>query len=642
MDTYEKDDAMRNVFFFCATLVLSAVPLSAQLLDLSPASPVEEHLTIRAIPRYTHVAPGETFYVALEVHIADGWVYYGPAPGEEARKVGVPPARVETQADRLTTGETLWLADVLKPAAYGFPAVWSYKKHTILYVPITVPAEASPGETTITLKPFGQICGPAGCFDIQGMLGDANFAAKTTVMIGNESKRNPAWNDDKTIAEGLESAKTAEQLRASHIEKEAERQAGLDAMGNTSSMGFWTAVGVALLAGLTLNIMPCVLPVIPIRILSIVEMAGHSRRRFVTMGLAFAAGMMLFFVGVAAINVVLKLTVSAGFDINQGFQHPAVIIALAVIVVALAANLFGLFNVIVPGKVANLETNVQSQAAGYGKSVFMGVMTAVLATPCSFAFLAAALAYAQTAPLVRGTLVILAVGIGMSFPHAVLAAFPSLVDRLPRPGAWMERFRQTTGFILLLVAIWLLSTLRDGGGSYPYWVLAWNVVLVFCLWMWTTWVRYDATRKRKCLVRGIAVVIALGGGVWMLRQPAKPLVEPIPFSLSDIEQARAEGRVVLVKFTATWCAKCIQLEYQVYNTPRVADAIRDMNVVYMKGDVSRADMPAAVWMRENGYGVGIPLSIIFPPTGDALPPMRSDMTVETLVDALNQAAGKKP
>jgi thiol:disulfide interchange protein len=371
-------------------------------------------------------------------------------------------------------------------------------------------------------------------------------------------------------------------------------------------------------------------------------MAGHSRRRFVTMGLSFAAGMMLFFLAIAVINIVLKLAFRASFDINQGFQHPAVIITLTMIVVALAANLFGLFNVIVPGKVAGLETGVQARAAGYAKSVFMGVMMAVLATPCSFAFLAAALAYAQTATLVKGTTVILAVGLGMSFPHAVLAAFPSLVDRLPRPGRWMELFKQTTGFVLLLVAVWLLSTLRDGGSSYPYWVLACSVVLVFCMWMWTMWVRYDAPLRRKFLVRGIAVVLAIFAGGWMLRPPTKPLISPVPFRVSEIEQARAEGKVVLVKFSATWCAKCIQQEYLVYNTPRVADAIEALDVVYMKGDVSRAEMPAAEWMRDNGYGVGIPLTIIFPPKGKPLPPMRSELTIDMLVEALQKAAGEKP
>lgn len=628
---------MRNVFFLCATIVLLTVTAGAQRFDAPKPSVVKTNLTLRAIPQYTQVLPGEAFFVALDVRLADGWVYYGPAPGKEAREAGVSPARIEAQAGALNVGETRWPADFLKPAAYGFPAVWSYKKHAVIYVPLTVPADALSGEHTITLKPFGQICGSEGCFNIQGLLGDANLAAETTVIIGNESNPNPAWNEDKAIAGGWKTARTAEQLRESHVASNtAERQAGL----KTSSLGFWTAIGIALLAGLTLNIMPCVLPVIPIRILSIVEMAGRSRRRFVTMGLAFAAGMMLFFVGIAAINVVLKLLWSSSFDINQGFQHPAVIITLTMIVVALAANLFGVFHVIVPKKVANMENHVQSQAVGHLKSGFMGVMTAILATPCSFAFLAAALAYAQTASLVQGTTVILVVGLGMSFPHAVLAAFPSLVDRLPRPGRWMELFKQTTGFVLLLVAVWLLGTLRDGGSSYPYWVLAWGVVLVFCMWMWTTWVRYDSSPGRKFLVRTIAIVLALGAGLWMLRPPSEPLVEPVPFNVSEIARTRAEGRVVLARFSATWCAKCIQQDYMIYNTPRVADAIRNLGVVYMKGDVTRADAPAARWMRDHGYGAGIPMAIIFPPEGKPLPPMRSEMTGKTLVEALRKAAGK--
>ncbi|MBN1555869.1 MAG: thioredoxin family protein [Phycisphaerae bacterium] len=627
---------MRNVFFFCVAVLLTAGPVAAQFSDAPTTA--KDVLTLRAIPRNISVIPGETFYVAMEIRIADGWVYYSPVPGEEAQKVGIPPAQIDVQTDSMRVGEIRWPMDFLKPGDVGFPAVWSYKKKAVIYVSLSVPADAAAGERTITLQPRGQICGAGGCVNIQGLIGDANFAATTKIAVGNESKRSPAWEEDQSLEEGLANAKTVEQLRELHKKVttvESQAESGIEE--KDSSRGFFVAVGIALLAGLALNIMPCVLPVIPIRILSIVELAGRSRRRFVTMGLAFAAGMMLFFVGIAAINVVLKLVWSVGFDINEGFQYPIVVVTLAMIVVAMAANLFGVFNVIVPSKVAGLETNVQSHAAGHVKSVFMGFMMAVLATPCSFAFLATALAYAQTATLLKGTVVILAIGLGMSVPHAVLAAFPSLVNRLPKPGRWMELFKQSSGFVLLLVAVWLFSGLRDGGSSYPYWKIAWAVVFVFCLWMWSSWVRYDAPMRKKLLVRGIAVVLAFGSGLWMLRPPSQPLIEPVKFSVAEIDEARAEGKTVLVKFTANLCLKCKQQDYYVYNTPKVADAIRRLGVVYMKGDVSRADQPAAIWMHEHGYGSGIPMTIIFPPKGEPYPPMRSELTIDMLIEALQKA-----
>lgn len=634
---------MRKAMLLGFTLMALSGSLPALAADEEGTSPAAPYVSLRAVPRQARVVPGETFPVALEIRLSDGWVYYSPAPGEEARKIGVPPARIRTVAEGMTAGETLWPADFLHPAESGFPAVWSYRGRLTVYVPLSVSADAAPGERTIVLQPTGQICGPAGCLELQGFAGRANFAARTRVVVAAESQVDPAWEEDVSLAEGLAKARTAAALEAAHRRRQADAAEDALSGGTEAPAGFGAALGVALLAGLTLNVMPCVLPVLPIRILSLVETAGRSRRRFVTMGLAYAGGMMAFFAGIAAINTVLKIALGTGFDLNQGFQHPAVIVGLAMVLVATAANLLGVFEVVVPGKIAALELNVQNLAAGHVRAALMGLLTAVLATPCSFAFLAAATAYAQAAPLPEGTAVLLGIGAGMTFPHAVLAAFPSLVDRLPRPGAWMERFRRTAGFLLLLVAVWLFSTLRDGSAQ-PFRQIAWAVVLVFCLWVWSSWVPCDASLSRKIFLRSLAVVLAFGSGLWLLRPPAKTGLEPVSFDAVKMERARSEGKTVLVRFTASWCLKCLQQEYQVYRDPRLADAIRTWGVVYLEGDVSRADSPAAEWMHRHGYGAGIPLTIVFPPRGKPLPPMRSDLTAERLIEALRRAAteGKNP
>ncbi len=603
---------------------------------------VGKYITFEAIPSHLRVMPGETFHVALDAHIVKDWVYYGPDPGGPVK-----PASLGVRAPGFRIGEILWPKDFPKPTDFGdrIVDIYSYKKRAIVYVALTVPldAKADPGE--ITLIPAGQVCGDS-CLDIQPLTGTGRLTVSTSVTVGGGSMVNPSWEDDPAFSLGLGNARTVEQIRLARTPERhgvvaTVRQSSPQAAseGEGAELDFWAAVVVALLAGLTLNIMPCVLPVIPIRILSIVQMASQSRRRFVTMGLAFALGMMLFFVAIAAINVILKLSLGRAFDINEGFQNPVVIITLAMIVLALAANLFGVFNIVVPTRVSALESDVQAQKSGHLKSTGMGIMMAVLATPCSFAFLAAALTYAQSASLAAGTAVILAIGLGMSAPHALLAAFPQLVDKLPRPGRWMEIFKQSTGFVLLLVVVWLLSTLRGDGTGYPYWVIAWGVILVMCLWIWGNWVRYDAPLKRKIVVRGIAVILAAGSGAWML-QPAKaPLLEAEKFDPAMIARARRDGKVVMVKFTAAWCGKCLQQEYQVFNTPEVAQAIRDRGVVYVKGDVTRSDLPAARWMRDNGYGVRIPMTLIFPPAGAPLPPLRGELTKELLIRKLDQAGG---
>ena len=394
-----------------------------------------------------------------------------------------------------------------------------------------------------------------------------------------------------------------------------------------------------LLAGLLLNIMPCVLPVIPIRILSIVQMAGDSKRRFVTMGIAFAAGMMLFFVCIAAVNLILQLTISRGFNLNEMFQYPVAVIIMSGIVVALAANLFGLFNVLVPNKLANLDSQVASQKAGHWKSAGMGFMMAVLATPCSFAFLASALLYAQTASLAAGTTVLLAIGVGMSLPHAMLAAFPKLIDRLPKPGRWMELFKQTTGFLLLLIALWIVSSQRGEGASiYPWMIVAWLILLTLGLWIASSWVRYDAPARRKWAVRCIALAVVIAPAPWLLTPPAPPAIKAIAFDWSQIEQARQQGRPVLVKVTATWCIKCAQMDATTLSDPAVVRAIEANDVLYVKADITTKQMPAAKWLAEQGYGSTAPLLFIYPPTGPRLGPFYGSVTVDELVAALDQAS----
>lgn len=630
------------------TLILAGLGTSvgfAQDVNLFPSGPgnfspgglaggsaAARRMDLRAVSSYTTVLPGQTFFLGLEITLADGWVYYAADLADKGTS-GFLPATLDVDAGPMRVRRILWPPDEPYNAETGTGAVRirAYKKRAIVLVELQAPRDVPAEPVAVTLRPEGQICGES-CIPIQGV------HAETTVRIGEAAVPNPAW--DGALADAVAVGRTAEELRAARgPEPRQESRQSADIGEVVTIESFWLAIGVALLAGLTLNIMPCVLPVIPIRILGIVEMAGQSRRRFVTMGLAFVAGMMLFFVGIAAINAVLKVTLARGFDLNELFQLQWVRVALSMIVIALAANLFGVFHVIVPAKVAGLESQVQSAARGHFKSVAMGFMLAVLATPCSFAFLAAAMTYAQAASLPAGTVVILAVGVGMSTPHALLAAFPSLVDRLPKPGRWMELFKQGTGFVLLLVAVWLLGTLRGGGSSYPFWVIAWGVILVFSLWMWAGWLRYDAPWRSKLLVRGLAVVLAAGTGIAMLAPPAPPLLEPRAWSPSAVAEARDAGRVAVVKFTATWCTKCLQQDAFIFNTEPVAERFSREDVAYFKADVATADTPAARWLKQHGYGVQIPLTLVYPPTGDALPPLRADLTVETLLQTVD-AAGR--
>jgi thiol:disulfide interchange protein len=593
-----------------ATLLAAGSMAAGQGLDSGDEfviGPVgkEAYLRAEAIASHTHVAAGQTFHVALVVEPRKDWYYYSPDPGSSG---GFTPlaASVYVSGGVLTAGEVLWPVDRRHEYDLGGMKLvnYAYDGRAVLYVPMTVPADAPAGKHKLTLQPRGQVCGDQ-CVNLDGL---NKVAAVAEVTVADSAAANPKWDGVKA---GLAEAVTAAKLVGLHKASISAAEAAAPATAVGADLTVWTGLALALLAGLILNIMPCVLPVVPLRILSIVSLAKESRRRFVTLGLAFAGGIVVFFVALAAISAGVRLATGGALDWGKHFQLAPFRIGMSMLMVALAANMLGAFGVIVPGKIAALGAG----AAGQPKrehltSAGMGLMMAILATPCSFAILAAAFAWAQTQPLWLGSLAIGLIGVGMAAPHALLTAFPDLVKKLPRPGPWMEHLKQSMGFLLLLVAIWLIGTLSED--TYPAWVTAYGVVLAFALWVWGKWVRYDATVARKLAVRGSAVALAVAAGFWMLPAPSPGAVKLVEFNEARIAAARGGGQTVLVKFTASWCMSCKIVDLTIYNDKEVAERLAAGKVLAVKGDVTRSEMPANDMLYRRFRGAP-PLTVILPP-----------------------------
>lgn len=572
---------------------------------------------IKAVVSHTEVSPGQTFHVALDVTIDKEYGYYSPDPrGDE--KVQVLPADLSVSADApLGVLETLWPMDrphktVLANQSYVNNA---YENRAIIYVPVQVSPQARLGEKpTIRFTLAGQTCGHEQCILV-------NVNAAVGVTIAPQPKDNPAWRADPGIASGLASAMPAAELAKHHDKVASPVQQGTTATkaggripvvdGRIAALSVWGGLAMALLAGVMLNIMPCVLPVIPLKVLSLVAAAGESRRRFVTLGLAFAGGIMVFFAVLAGANIIIRLTTQGAFNWGEHFQSNGLRIAMALLVTAMAANLFGLFSVLVPNRIAAMSDGGAGRGETHLSAAGAGMFTAVLSTPCSFAILTLAFAWAQLQPLWLGTLAILTIGAGMAGPYALLSAFPGLISRLPRPGKWMELFKQSMGFVLLIVAIWLLATLSQQ--TYPFWVAAYAVVLVYCLWMWGSWVRYDASVGAKLGIRVPAVILALAAGLWMLPTPKPPAVEFTPFNASEIVIARSQGRIVLIDFTASWCLTCKTVEELVYNDSEVAGEIKARNILAVRGDITTRDLPANKMLYDELKEPGVPVTVLFLP-----------------------------
>lgn len=560
-----------------------------------------EHFELRLIPSYNQVTAGQTFYVAAEMAIEKGWHYYSPDPGE-----GPQPGKMEVDAGKLRAGEVLWPADRAQWDPVTRLTNNAYEGRAVAYVGLTVPPGTPAGRYVIKVVAAGQLC--------QNLCLELRAPATTEVTVGPRQAPNDRWTGD--LQAGIAGAMTVPQLKASHLKAAA---APASAAPPVEQFTVWAGLGLALLAGLILNIMPCVLPVIPLKVLGLVRQAKESRRRFVLLGLSFVGGIMLFFAGLATVNAVLKAVLQSAFNWGEHFQSRPFIIGMALLVVAVAANLFGLFTVLVPRRAWEAGDRLAGPGESLLSSFGMGVLTAILSTPCSFGILTAAFVWAQSQALWLGTIAIVVIGVGMAAPYGLLTAFPGLVKRLPRPGRWMELFKVSMGFVMLIVAIWLVSVL-GAGSAYPFWVAAYAVVLAYCLWMWGSWARYDAPLGRKMVVRGLAVVLAAAAGFWMLQKPKPLAVDFQEFGAAQIAQARQAGRIVLVDFTARWCLTCKTVEALVYDDPEVAKALRQDNVLAVKGDVTTADLPANGMLYDELKEPGVPVTVIFPP--GAGPPIR--------------------
>jgi len=389
------------------------------------------------------------------------------------------------------------------------------------------------------------------------------------------------------------------------VERQPVEHAGPGPSSGVPNYSTWFALVLAFCAGVILNIMPCVLPVIPLKVLSIFEQAKQSRARCVTLGLSFCTGIMLFFALIAGANIVLRLAYGTVLQWGDHFRNPVFLMGMSILLVALATFMFGAFTITVPSSIAGKA----GPRKGHAGSVAMGLLAAVLSTPCSFAILTSAFGWAQTQGIVVATAAILLIGAGMAAPYLLLTSMPGLVKRVPRAGRWSELFKQSLGFVLLIVAVWLMLALpenRIAGTAY------FAAILAFCLWMWGGWVNLMTPRKRKLVIRSIALAIAVLAGYYLLPARASR-IDWQRYDRSTIEKAVREQRPVLIEFMAEWCVNCRAVEKFVYSKRSIAGLIAEKGVLAVRADTSRDDYPATADLK-NVYGEpGVPVTILLVP-----------------------------
>ncbi len=415
----------------------------------------------------------------------------------------------------------------------------------------------------------------------------------------------------------------------------------------------------ALIGGLLLNVMPCVLPVIALKVFGLVKMAGDQPARIKGLGLSFAAGILASFLGLALVVIILQL---AGQQVGWGFQfqEPRFVIAMAAIVFAFGLSLFGVFEINLPGAVVTgISSSVSHRGGsggGYGASFGEGVFATVLATPCTAPFLGSALGFAFAQPWWTILLIFTCVAAGMALPYVVLTAKPAWIKYLPKPGAWMVSAQQLMGFLMMATLLWLLYILgKQMGMEAVIWTGAFLLSVGLACWLIGRFATLVASRRAYWITwTAAAVIVACGYLLFLVSAldintalavessgPPPPAsaggLEWKPFTLAGLEEDLKGDRPVFLDFTAEWCLTCKVNEKTVFNTKEVIDRMHALNVLLVRADWTNRNPDITKLLSKFGRS-GVPLYVIFPPGQSGSPIVLPEVITSGIVlDALEKA-----
>ncbi|SEL49981.1 Thiol:disulfide interchange protein DsbD [Pseudoxanthomonas sp. GM95] len=409
--------------------------------------------------------------------------------------------------------------------------------------------------------------------------------------------------------------------------------------GNSAST-WLLALLAALLGGLILNVMPCVLPVLSLKALSLAEGgrgAGHARAS----ALSYAAGVMLSFLVIGGIALGLRAT---GQALGWGFQlqQPLVIAVLVYVMFAVGLSLSGVFAV---GYGLAGAGRGLTERSGLGGDFFTGVLAVVVASPCTAPFMGTALAFAFAAPLPVALAVFALLGVGMALPFLLIGLVPALASRLPRPGAWMDTLKQVLAFPMYLTAVWMLWVLgKQRGIDAVALALAGLVVLALGLWAFQR-VRFQTAPLRRTLAV-VVLLVSVVPLVLLHRLPPPSATSNTasadgsePYSPARLAELRKQGQVVFVDMGADWCVSCKANEQAVLNRDDFRNALRSSNAVLMRGDWTNVDPTITAFLTEY-KAVGVPLYVVFPKSGGDGEVLPTVLTPQLVRDALKRAAGQ--
>ncbi len=570
--------------------------------------------------------PGEALPLAVVVEIREG--FHINADARQVRPSGTfnpyPTKLTAVKADEGLRSEVpLYPPAALFKADYAKNGLLSFSGRTVIYVPVKFAAELAPDvKAGLRLELDYQACTETQCLLPQKITIDTSLPV---------------------AAAGEAAAPTHQELFADYQIRRQEAAAGggvnFAFLGWKFKISWATWAGMLLLlataafGGMLLNFTPCVLPLIPIKIISL-SYAAKNRRQCFLLGAAMSLGVLAFWLVLGGM-----IALVSGFSAtNQLFQYPAFTIGVGLIIGIMALGMFDFFSLPLPEWLYLIHPEQDSLHGSFG----LGILAAVLSTPCTAPFMGAAAAWAATQPPAATLSVFAAIGGGMAFPYLALSAAPHLVRKMPRSGPASQLIKQVMGLLMLAAAAYFIgagaATLfatAEQPSSKLYWLPVMGCSLAAGGWLaWRTW-RIASSPSLKAVFMGI-------GGLMMAVSVygAAHLTERGPtdwrhYSPAALAQIKAEGKAALLVFTAEWCLNCKVLEQTVLDSPKVVRLLRQEDLAPMKVDITGSNPPGRELLRQVG-SLSIPFLVIYSRSGELI--YKSDFyTVEELIEAVSRA-----
>lgn len=684
-----------------------ALAIAIACIAFSPArSQVYEGQTLVAaqlISDTSAIVPGKSFDVGLLLDMAEGWHTYW----ENAGDAGLPTRMEWSLPEGFVAGPIQWPTPkrIIEP---GDIHAFGYKGQVLLVTTITPPATVSGSEVHISAKVSWLVCKEIcipGSAEVQLTLDVKPEASPANEDLFNKFRRllplsspppfSLAWQeaaDSTSLTVGRVPAAAAIDLfvtsgggvhpkvtrdgqnvtfsldakppvRALLLTEEAgiskswvvESAQSVKAPPPTTykkpdQPGLLLALFYGFLGGLILNLMPCVLPVISLKIFGFIRQSGDAPAKIFRHGLAFTAGIFAWFLGLGLVVLAIK---AAGGQATWAFQfqNPWFNLVISVVVFVFALNLFGVFEVVLPGRAAQAIDDTGG-GEGYLPSFFQGVFATLLATPCTAPFLGTALGFAFSQPPAIILVMFGSVAAGMAAPYLILSAKPAWLKMLPKPGAWMERLKQFMGFPLLATLIWLLFILGNQKGlEAVIWIAAFLLCLALALWIYGAFCGPLSKPRTRYLALVLALLIAAGGtwyfGIVKFGASArsserdiaadKDGIPWVPFTQKALDELLADNQAVFLDFTADWCISCKFNERTAIDRPAVRAALSDAGIVPMKADWTNSNPEITAALAAFGR-VGVPFYVIYP-AGRANEPiiLPEILTEQIVLDAIAKA-----